>query len=81
MIFIAKETAIKNSGKYSAGHILQTVEMQCINNSSSFFPYNEISKKAEPETAIHPLFRRVFDDKKQEYLLELLNKKKRYKNS
>lgn len=72
---------LKNSGKYSASHILQTVEMQCINNFSSFFPYNEISKKAGPETVIHPLFRRVFDDKKQEYLLELLNKKKRYKNS
>ena len=54
--------------------------MQCINNFSSFFGYNELSLHSEPEPIINNLFDGIcINDSNVN--LQILNKKKRYNNS
>ena len=71
---------LKNSGELSANQVLCTVEMQCINNFSSFFGYNDLSLKTEPEKTIHNIYEGITIDGKS-YSLKMLNKRKRYNNS
>lgn len=71
---------LKNSGKLSAEQVLQTVEMQCINNFSSFFGYNDSGSHSNPESIINNLFDGVCLNG-QGYTLQLLNRMKRYNNS
>lgn len=71
---------LKNSGNQTAEQILQTVEMQCINNFSSFFGYNSISLKAGPEAIINNLFDGVFVEN-EKFEIQMINKKKRYNNT
>lgn len=59
---------------------LQTIEMQCINNLSSLFSYNEISLKSRKEDIINPLWEGLHVNN-YDVKINLLNKDKRYHNN